>query len=660
MRLNIHKYLFIGRNKADFFSASRELGVVEFISKKCFITTEQGHRFVECLKVFDHLEAEYSLEALEFVKDESVSVEDIVSEVLTLNKEIKGLLETVKALRKEIVRVKPLGAFSSSEIAELSRKTGISLRFFYRTHKDNEDLEEDSPNVFYLSTAYNFDYYLVLGVVDLPRDRYTEIEAPRSVNELQVDLANLQREIRNRSDRLCDLYAYRREVLRGLCNYDNEQRLHQAKECCEDLFDGKVFAVAGWVIVDRIKELQSLCNRYQIYMERVPVDPDETIPTYLENKGVGVMGEDLVQIYDTPAYSDKDPSTWVFFAFVLFFSMIVNDAGYGLLFLMSSLLFSWKFRRKMKFSKHLSRMLKMTAILGLGCICWGTTTTSFFGMSFSKTSVFREYSMTHVLALKKAEYYLQMRPKAYKELTNEYPSLKAIRDPKAFLLATEIGSAGIESRYVVYDKFIDNILMELALFIGVVHLSLGMLRYLRYRYSGIGWILFMVSAYLYVPIYLGTVSLIHYLFHVPYELGGQIGYYGMFGGIGLAVVLAMIQRSWRGVEEIISVIQVFSDVLSYLRIYALGLAGAMMGATFNQMGARLPMLLGSIVILLGHSVNIILSIMGGVIHGLRLNFIEWYHYSFDGGGRPLRPLRKIVCSEDAEASGIHLDNNSIV
>ncbi|WP_100934015.1 V-type ATP synthase subunit I [Candidatus Chlamydia corallus] len=660
MRLDIHKYLFIGRDKADFFSASRELGVVEFISKKRFIVTQEGHRFVECLKVFDHLEAEYSLEALEFVQDEDVLAEDIVTEVLTLNKEIKGLSETVKALRKEIVRVKPLGFFSSSEITEFSKKTGISLRFFYRTHKANQDLEEDLPNVFYLSTAYNFDYYLVLGVVDLPREHYTEIEAPRSVNELQVDLASLQREIRSRVDRLCDLCAYRTKVLQGLCAYDNEKRLYEAKECCEDLFDGKVFAVTGWVIVNKIQELQSLCNRYQIYIERVPVDPDEIVPTYLENKGVGMIGEDLVQIYDTPAYSDKDPSTWVFFAFVLFFSMIVNDAGYGLLFLASSFLFSWKNRRKMKFSKHLSRIVKMTAILGLGCICWGTTTTSFFGITFSKTSMFREYSMTHILALKKAEYYLETHPKSYKELTNEYPSLKAIRDPKAFLLATETGSASIESRSIVYDKFVDNILMELALFIGVIHLSLGMLRYLRYRYAGIGWIIFMVSAYLYVPIYLGAVSLIHYLFHVPYELGGQIGYYGMFCGIGLAVVLAVIQKSWRGVEEIISVIQVFSDVLSYLRIYALGLAGAMMGATFNQMGARLPMLLGSMVILLGHSVNIILSIMGGVIHGLRLNFIEWYHYSFDGGGRPLRPLRKVVCREDAPASGIHLDNNSIV
>ncbi|SPN73258.1 V-type ATP synthase subunit I,V-type ATPase 116kDa subunit family [Chlamydia serpentis] len=651
MRLDIHKYLFIGRDKADFFFASRELGIIEFISKKHRIITEEGRRFVECLKVFNHLQEEYSLETLEFITDPDISVAEILDEVLTLNKEIKELTEIVKALRKEIVRVKPLGVFSSLEIKEFFKKTGISFRFFYRTHKDNQDLEEDLPNVFYLSTAYNFDYYVVLGVVDLPKDIYTEIEAPRSVNELQLDLANLQREIRNRSDRLCDLYVYRKEILRGLCAYDNEQRLHQAQECCEELFEGQCFAVTGWVIVKKMQELQDLCDRYQIYIERVPVDPDEIIPTYLENKGAGMMGEDLVQIYDTPAYSDKDPSTWVFFAFVLFFSMIVNDAGYGLLFLASSLIFSWKYRLKVKFSKHLSQILKMTAILGLGCICWGTMTTSFFGITFSRTSLLREYSMTHLLALEKAKYYLETRPKAYKELTNEYPSLKAIKDPKLFLLATETGSRNTESRAVVYDKFIDNILMELALLVGVIHLSLGMFRYLRYRYSGIGWIIFMVGAYLYVPVYLGAVSLIHYLFHVPYELGGQLGYYGMFSGISLAVVLAIIQKGWRGIEEIISVIQVFSDVLSYLRIYALGLAGAMMGATFNQMGARLPMLLGSIVILLGHSVNIILSIMGGVIHGLRLNFIEWYHYSFDGGGRPLRPLRKLVCHEDTEASG---------
>ncbi|EPJ32946.1 V-type ATPase subunit [Chlamydia psittaci 06-1683] len=350
-----------------------------------------------------------------------------------------------------------------------------------------------------------------------------------------------------------------------------------------------------------------------------------------------------MNIYDTPASSDKDPSLWVFVSFFFFFSMIVNDGGYGLVFLATSLFITFKARRALKGSKSLARFLKMFSILGLGCICWGFATTSFFGISISPSNPLREYSLTHVLALKKAEYYLEKHPKGYKELVNEHPLLKDKQTPKEFLLATETVNGDVGKRAVVYDKFTDNILMELALFVGLIHMALGMLRYIRQRYSGLGWIIFMCGAYLYLPLYLQSVSLIHYLFHVPYDFGGVLGYYGIFVGIGLAVSGAVLQRGIGGIDEITAIIQVFSDVLSYLRIYALGLAGAMVGTTIVQISNRFSPAIAFIIILFGHSVNILLSIMGGVIHGLRLNFIEWYHYSFDGGGKLLHPLKKVVC-----------------
>lgn len=644
MRVDVHKYLFIGRDKTSFFSACRDLGVVEFVSKKHVIATENTSHFIKCLKIFHQLEQERSSEALMIAKGEELSVDEVINQVLLLHREIQELSEKVKTLNKEVVRVKPLGSFSSEEVLELKKRSGLSLRFFYKKHIEGENLEVPISNMFYLSTAYNFDYYVVVGVVELPNNVYTEIDAAKSVNELQAEIVNVQREIRLKTERLRELYAYRHDVSMGLCACINEQNLHHAEECCEELFEGKAFAVVGWVISDQVKVLTHICKEHQVFLERVAIDDQEVVPTYLENKGIGKMGEDLVNIYDTPASSDKDPSSWVFVSFVVFFSMIVNDAGYGLLFLLTSLFLVYKSRGKKRTSAALSRFLKTSSILGIGCMCWGAATTSFFGMTFSNQSLLRQYSLTHILALKKAEYYVTNRPQAYKELVNEYPLLKSIDNPEAFLLKEDFSEG--ESKAIVYNKFIDSILMELALIVGVVHLALGMLRYSRFRYSGLGWIIFMICAYLYVPTYLHAVSIIHYVFHVPYVLGATIGYYGVFVGIGVAVLLAIVQRSWRGIDEVVALIQVFSDVLSYLRIYALGLAGAMMGATFNQIGSRFPMLIGSVIILCGHMVNIVLSIMGGVIHGLRLNFIEWYHYCFDGGGKLLRPLRKIVCNED--------------
>ncbi|EPP34745.1 V-type ATPase subunit [Chlamydia ibidis] len=648
MRIDVDKYLFLGKDKSDFFLACRDLGVVEFITSKRFLDNEKCRRFSECLKILNSLQVEHACGDLVSSKCEILTVDQILDEVFCLHQEILRLRESVKALQKEIVRVKPLGMFSSQEISEFTQKTGLTIRFFYSKYTGDDHIEVDQPNVFYLSTAYTFNYYAVVGVVNLSKDIFTEIESPHSVNELMEREAQLHKDIHRKTSRLCELYAYRQEIVEGFCNYDNEQKLKHAEDSAEDIFKGHAFAVSGWVIASRAQELEKLCNAHGIYMTKVCPDDHEIVPTYLENSGISRIGEDLVNIYDTPSSSDKDPSLWVFISFFFFFSMIVNDGGYGLIFLLSSLFLSFKARCSLKKSQALRRFIKMFAMLGVGCICWGFATSSFFGIPIKYTSPLREYSLTHNLALKKAEYYLRYHPKGYKELVNEYPKLKEQVTPKDFLLSTEQRSGEPVGKAIVYDKFIDSILLELALLIGVIHMTLGMLRYSRQRYSGIGWVVFMLGAYLYLPLYLQAVSLVHYIFHIPYQLGGVLGLYAIFGGIGLAVIGAVMQRGWRGVDELTAIIQVFSDVLSYLRIYALGLAGAMVGTTIVQISNNFSPFIAFLIIMFGHSVNIILSIMGGVIHGLRLNFIEWYHYSFDGGGRFLRPLRKTVCYGDMD------------
>ena len=113
----------------------------------------------------------------------------------------------------------------------------------------------------------------------------------------------------------------------------------------------------------------------------------------------------------------------------------------------------------------------------------------------------------------------------------------------------------------------------------------------------------------------------------------------MLAGIGVAWVLAIIRHGWTGIFEVMVLIQVFADTLSYLRLYALGLAGAIVASTVNEIASGLPLMIGVLLILLSHFINIILSTMSGIIHGLRLNFLEFYHYSFEGGGKQFQPLK---------------------
>ena len=92
--------------------------------------------------------------------------------------------------------------------------------------------------------------------------------------------------------------------------------------------------------------------------------------------------------------------------------------------------------------------------------------------------------------------------------------------------------------------------------------------------------------------------------------------------------------------ELTNGIQLFSDILSYLRLYALALAGMVMADTVNTtLGIEFGVIATVFVIVFGHLINISLSSMSATIHGLRLNFLEWYRYSFEGGGKLFNPLR---------------------
>ena len=189
------------------------------------------------------------------------------------------------------------------------------------------------------------------------------------------------------------------------------------------------------------------------------------------------------------------------------------------------------------------------------------------------------------------------------------------------------------------EEFSDNILLELSLLVGIIHISISFLRNIRGAYAGIGWVISMIGGYLYFPVFLHSTSIINFLNILSKPVAQVVGFQMLMGGGILAVVLALIQNKLKGIAEVMTSMQVFADILSYLRLYALGLAGMIVASTFNTMGIEKGFLPGALIIMIGHAINITLGIMGGLIHGLRLNFLEWYHYSFQGGGRLFNPLR---------------------
>jgi V/A-type H+-transporting ATPase subunit I len=108
----------------------------------------------------------------------------------------------------------------------------------------------------------------------------------------------------------------------------------------------------------------------------------------------------------------------------------------------------------------------------------------------------------------------------------------------------------------------------------------------------------------------------------------------------------LIRRIGEGLLELRNVTQLFGDVMSYLRLFALGLAGSSLAMTFNELAAQVRdgvpgagLLLSVVLLVVGHGINLLLAVVGGTVHGLRLNYIEFLHWSVAGDGYPFRPFR---------------------
>jgi V/A-type H+-transporting ATPase subunit I len=264
-------------------------------------------------------------------------------------------------------------------------------------------------------------------------------------------------------------------------------------------------------------------------------------------------------------------------------------------------------------------------------------TSSFFGIELDYDNPIRKVSLVQWLAEKKVAFHMNAKDEFYQSWNAKYPATKDITDPQE-LIRQGITFKNGDKSYDVLSQVSGHVLFELALLIGVVHIIMSYLRYINRNWAGIGWIAFMIGCVLYFAHYFQMPTFLNYVFGVPLE-AGDIGFQLMIGGIIFACIASLIQNKWKGSLELMNMIQIFADIMSYTRLYALALAGAVMTTTIRDMTTALPAVLGIVLAIFAHLINLVLGTMSGVIHGLRLNFLEWYHYSFEGGGKKFRALK---------------------
>lgn len=365
---------------------------------------------------------------------------------------------------------------------------------------------------------------------------------------------------------------------------DRAAREHAAAGCHDA---GRLFALRAWAPDPSLEALQAFAAERGAVLEISPPGPEDDPPTLLTNPPRTEGGEDLVNFYKTPGYGAWDPSAVVLFSFAVFFAMIVSDAGYGLL-LALPLAHFW---RRMGGSDAGRRWRWVSLSLVVATVAYGVLVGSYFGLT---------------------------------------------PDPGTFL-----------RRLAVLDLSDTRMMMGVAVTIGALHVALGSLmaaarlRATPAALAPLGWVAVVVGGYLAL---LSTEPDLEAL-----RLPGA----GL-GGVGLLLVAGFaghgarpLRRVGRGLAAMARLSQAFGDVLSYLRLFALGLASASLAVAFNGMAADareaipgIGLLVALTILVVGHGLNLLLAVSSGFIHGLRLNVIEFFNWGLPEEGTLFRPFEK--------------------
>lgn len=335
---------------------------------------------------------------------------------------------------------------------------------------------------------------------------------------------------------------------------------------------------------------------------KVKADEGEHPPVFLSNSKMLTPFESVTKLYGLPQHSEIDPTPFLSFFFILFFALCLTDAGYGLVLALIMGGYLLKIRKSVSEAPLFWLLMLSGVVTFLVSIPFG----GWFGIS-----------------------------------PDQAPEFLTKPDPDG------TGRLFLGQIWNLSDQTGITFLQNLSLALGIIHLSFGILlgAYSKIRSGQVAAGLWMDGTTL---VFIGTVLL---YFFGPENLQ-QIFLYGIFGSLALMVWgkghgNSLAKRPIFGLLQTLNFfLGMMGNVLSYLRILALGLVTGALAFTVNlvaeQISALLPWFLAVpvaiLIYIVGHMANIVLNVLGAFIHSGRLQFVEFFSQFFEGGGRPYRPF----------------------
>jgi V/A-type H+-transporting ATPase subunit I len=334
MIIPVIKYLIIGANEDLnlFFEKAQETGFMEFITKGQKKITQQPLHIQNLFAAIKILRKLPRGEPYLGSSDLQLTIQTS-ERILELSHNLEKLVEEKRVIEAEILRVSPFGRFSLSDLIELENQSNRRIQFFCMKagkHNNLAVLQE----VIYITTEYDLDYFIAINQQLVSYPDMIEMKIETSLGELESRLNNVHNAINRFEKELKSFAGYIGLLQHNLVEELNAHRLSYAKNEVSYPLNNSLFSVEIWIPENKEKDLFKLIENLSIHAEKLLIEKNEVVPTCIDNNGLGLVGEDLMKIYDIPNPHDKDPSHWVLWSFALFFSIIIGDGGYGFIFLL--------------------------------------------------------------------------------------------------------------------------------------------------------------------------------------------------------------------------------------------------------------------------------------------------------------------------------------
>ena len=597
-------FLVYHKEYEEFLNSLRELGVVHIVEKQQ--GAADNTELQENIRLFNRLAA--TLKLLQNQKHEKNAViateggtatrgMQVLDEVDALQTEHSKLSQQLQSYAKEKEVLEVWGNFEPTGIQKL-KDAGYIIGFYscsegnykeeWETEYNAMIVNRISSKVFFVTvTKAGQEVDLDVEQAKLPAYSLSRLEALYDTTEQAIE-GNEKKLVALSETDIPSLKAALKEL-------QSQIEFSKVVLSSEQTAGDKLMLIEGWAPAYSKVEIEAYLNDAHVYYEITDPMPGDNVPIRLNNKGFFAWFEPICKLYMLPKYNELDLTPFFAPFFMVFFGLCLGDSGYGLFLFLGAT--AYRLLAK-KVTPSMKSIISLIQVLSASTFFCGLLTGTFFGANI--------YDL-------------------------DWPIVQRLKHA------------------VLMDN---NDMFRLSLILGVIQILFGMVLKavnqtiqfgFKYAIATIGWIILLVStavsalfsssellsmggtAYKVVLCISGAMI---FLFNTPGK--------NIFMNIGLGL--------WDSYNMVTGLL---GDVLSYVRLFALGLSGGILAGVFNSLAVGMSpdnVIAGPIVMVLifviGHAINMFMNVLGAMVHPMRLTFVEFFKNSgYEGGGKEYKPFK---------------------